>query len=68
MTKKHYISIAAAIRNRLAGGVDYPASYRATRAALIRDMVVLDLCPIFKADNPAFDQRRFIEACGMEAD
>lgn len=52
MSKKHYVTIAAALSNILD---------KATRQA-----VVSELLPVLKRDNPRFDAGRFIAACGCE--
>ena len=49
MSRKHYVKIAAALRN---------IQDRATRQA-----VIAELLPMLKRDNPRFDCQRFIAAC-----
>lgn len=51
MTRKHYIAIAAAIRD-------------VTEEGLGTYALAVDLARIFKGDNPNFDQQKFIDACG----
>lgn len=51
MSKKHYIAIAAALRN---------ITDRAARQAVVGELLTL-----FKRDNPRFDCQRFMEACDV---
>lgn len=49
MSRKHYVEIAAALRN---------IQDRATRQAVVGELLAM-----FKRDNPRFDCHRFIQAC-----
>ena len=51
MSKKHYIAIAAALRN--------------IQDRTIRQTVVSELLAMFKRDNPRFDCQRFMQACDV---
>ena len=55
MTKKHFIKIAAAIR-QYAGLTPEKEDFK---------LLTEDLCDIFKEDNHAFDRARFMAACGF---
>lgn len=59
MTKKHFIAIAATIRNELslAPTTDHAAAIECTAR---------ELCGTFASFNPAFDRGRFLAACGVE--
>ncbi len=52
MSRKHYVAIAAALRN---------INDRATRQAVVSELLTL-----FKRDNPRFDCYRFMQACDCE--
>lgn len=58
MSRRHYIAIANAIRERLS----FQHSNAFDVAAVARD-----IARIAKADNPRFDERRFFGACGLDA-
>lgn len=59
MTKKHFIAIAATIRNELsiAPTTDHEAAIEATAYAL---------AATFQRFNPRFDWGRFLAACGVD--
>jgi hypothetical protein len=59
MTRKHYVAVAAAIRDARPPKTNV-AAYVLWRQ-LVRDMV-----DIFKSDNSLFDRDRFNKACGVE--
>jgi hypothetical protein len=63
MSKKHYIAIAAAIWDELHG----PLAMQRTpdEADGIRRMA-RRLTQVFWSDNPRFDRKRFLDACGIE--
>lgn len=64
MSKKHYEAIAAAFESALhvcrCGG----AGYSDARAALI--LAAENVADAFGDDNPRFDRRRFLTACGFK--
>lgn len=55
MTKKHYQLIATAI-------ADYNATVPLNQRIHLETFTTLHLMPKLKADNPKFDEKRFIEA------
>lgn len=55
MTKKHFIKIAAVIRN-YAGLTPERGDFK---------LLAEDLCVIFKDANKDFDKARFMAACGF---
>ena len=55
MTKKHFVKLAAIIRDNENIADD------GTGLAIAED--IADMCA---AENPQFDRRRFLEACGVE--
>ena len=61
-TRQHYEAIAAAIDDTLAIIEEQGGSHDAIRAVsgLARQLAV-----IFKNDNRLFDERRFLQACGV---
>lgn len=68
MTKKHYKAIAKAISESKADLLR--PSYSATnliglteQTILDKDLLINNLCNIFKQDNPSFSYEKFIEAC-----
>ena len=64
MTRKHFETIAAAIKAHATMARHYPTQERnATLDALggVADTIA-DAC---RQDNPRFDRRRFMEACGF---
>ncbi|MFI5405131.1 MAG: hypothetical protein ACHQ1D_01320 [Nitrososphaerales archaeon] len=75
MTKKNYEAFAETIYN---SWLSVPANIKDTDSLTenirvikvdahnnaIEDLV-RDLLPIFKADNPLFNEGRFLEACGL---
>jgi hypothetical protein len=76
MTKKDYEAFAeVVIESWLAPpkytnyeGVDYSNDIRAIKVDAHNNAIedlVMDLLPIFKADNPRFNEGRFLEACGL---
>lgn len=59
MTKKHFIAIAAEIRQALRESCDVSESYGIEKMAI-------RLCTTFKSANPNFDRSRFLAACGVD--
>lgn len=59
MTKKHFIAIAATIRNELslAPSTEHEQAIEAT---------AISLAATFWQFNPRFDRARFLAACGVE--
>lgn len=54
LTRKHFEAIAAIIKQ---------ADARDTQAITLQ--IAMNLCHLFKAENPAFDRERFMRACGF---
>lgn len=54
LTHKHFEAIAAVFRQALP---------RDNHAVALQ--IALNLCVVFKAENPAFDRARFLAACGF---
>jgi len=66
VTKKDYIAIAAALhRSRMAKSLERNATKRAAAVDGVR-LVAIDLSATLAADNPRFDRKRFLAACGVE--
>lgn len=68
MSRKDYELIAAAIhRSRMAKEVDQRAKMAKLNAAAVEGvrLVAIDLAASLAADNPRFDRRRFLAACGF---
>jgi hypothetical protein len=61
MTKKHFIAIAADIRENLT------MSERDESEVFGIESQARSLCDVFATFNPAFDRARFLAACGVEA-
>ena len=61
MTKKHYEAIAKVIYNR----VVLCEGNKIVLAGLYYTTV--DLANYFAKENPRFDRRRFLKACGIES-
>lgn len=59
MSKKDYSAIAETIRQQID---NHPDSHRIPLEVLAKN-----LCRIFLADNPRFDSRRFLSACGIQS-
>ena len=58
MTRKDYQLIAGALKDAL-GAVDHPHRTGAVLAAQ-------ELAYRLRDDNPRFDRKRFLEACGLD--
>lgn len=54
LTRKHFQAIADCIKQ---------AQARDDHAIALQ--IALNLCAVFKAENPAFDRVRFLAACGF---
>lgn len=66
MTRKHFIAIAARIRDLFEGNSPVSESnFIAGYARGIED-ATKELCDEFERINPNFDRVRFLTACGME--
>lgn len=70
LTKKHFIAIAREISSErdnalsiIAEGPVTEAEQRGRLAAL--ENMAHSMCALFRAENPAFDQERFLKACGF---
>ena len=57
MTKKHFKSIANAIK------FSSIYSNNSTRRIIIKDMLIDELCAMFELWNKNFDKDKFIDAC-----
>ena len=55
LTRKHFQAIADCIK-RTQGRDDHAIALQ----------IALNLCTVFKAENPAFDRERFLAACGFD--
>lgn len=67
MTKKDYEAIAQVVYDSWLdsrGADEYREMRNDVHNSAIEDLV-MDLLPIFKADNPNFNEGRFMEACGL---
>ena len=72
MSRKDYIAVAAGIKQQRA---DYiaaiqsaknPSESQSAYAALCAvGSTAARLCGVFYSDNPRFDSKRFLEACGI---
>lgn len=72
MSRKDYIAVASAIAAQRADlqhairTADNPKVSQASYAALCAvGSTAARLCGVFYADNPRFDSKRFLEACGI---
>lgn len=64
--KRHFEMIAAAIRDALDAGSHEPPAEKLSAMASLKTAAdyIADGC---KADNPNFDRKRFLNACGFDA-
>lgn len=60
MSKKHYIAMAALIRDHVTRSEKDAAEVYAL------EVLARDVCGMYAADNPRFDRGRFLAACGVE--
>jgi hypothetical protein len=60
MTKKDYELIASAIAESICDMQDHPARIAGAH------QVARNLARILKGNNPRFDRKRFMAACGLE--
>jgi len=58
MSRKHYIAIAAMLRQHITGATS-------TAEAVTATVIAGNLAGYFAEDNPAFDSDRFLTACGL---
>lgn len=65
MTKKDYAAIAAIFARIDCNPENDSDLYDAGHTTAMRCMA-LELCTVFKRDNPRFDRDRFLKACGIE--
>ena len=62
MTKKHFVALAAALRE---AGYSYPIGITTPETQHKRDILAITaVCARF---NPNFDRDRFLAACGVES-
>lgn len=61
MTRKDYEMVAKAIKRQVDRGILDP-----NECDILEDLA-LELAGEFAADNPRFDTKRFLAACGVEA-
>lgn len=62
MTTKDYVLLAGTLAGEIAINRANPDAFRAVRGA------VLGIAQVLRNDNPRFDNRRFLTACGLTAD
>lgn len=67
MTKKHYIAIAAIIKEQIDKSArDGWESEQAAKAWKIsQESTAFDIADYFQDENPSFDRARFLAACGV---
>jgi hypothetical protein len=58
MNKRHYEAIAEIIK-------DIPMIVKDGEYFILREDLVNYLCVYLKRDNPLFDKKKFMEACGV---
>lgn len=66
VSKRHFESVAAAIRGRVEEAQRDEGEKRAGRMAALTGLA-WDMAAIFAAENPRFNGPRFLKACGMAA-
>ena len=59
LTKKNYVAIAKIIKERKEDIIDQAIVYGI-------EFITQDLADYFATDNPLFDKKRFLIACGVE--
>lgn len=65
-SRKDYIAIARAIeaeRNRIRQSMD--PSQHSVGMLIGTQAIAEELCRVFAQDNPRFDRRKFLDACGI---
>jgi hypothetical protein len=67
MTKKHFIKIAAIIKDTIDKSKRQGwESSDASRALVVAsETIALDMADYFAKENPSFDRSRFLVACGV---
>lgn len=68
MTKRDYEKFAEVIYNSWRSVTEYTDEYEEMRIDVHNNAIedlVMDLLPVFKSDNPNFNEGRFMEACGL---
>lgn len=67
MSRKHFIAIAANIRNQVEAtrAAKYSDVDKATILGTVSD-IANNLCRVFADANPAFNRGRFLAACGLD--
>jgi hypothetical protein len=61
MTRKDYVLIAQAIRTQ----IDFSAKFEEEESRAGAQNIAYDLAWKLYEDNPRFDRKRFLEACGV---
>lgn len=61
-TKQHYEAIAKIIKQEIEWSESYQTEGVRTNTC---KHIALDLAQYFESDNPRFDRKRFLEACGV---
>lgn len=59
MSRKHYKVFAEVIHNA------HEDTAPGSDARMVVERIAADLCRVFREDNHAFDDARFVEACGL---
>ncbi len=66
MSKKHFEMITAHFQSQqLLIRSEYPIDERHAYALKTLHQLALDFCTSFRAENPLFDEARFLRACGF---
>jgi hypothetical protein len=65
MTRKHYVMLAAAIKEAQAHN-PWPGDSERRAADLMRRTVANNVASVLGHDNPAFDRARFLKAAGVQ--
>ena len=61
MSKKHFEALAAALKQSV-------IAYHGNSCCVIFDSILIsELCRCLRASNPLFDERRFLEAAGLDS-
>lgn len=69
MSRKHYNAIASVFATNRAATQYHPALSRSQRLASVTTLDILadDLATMLADDNPRFNRKQFIAACGVES-